>query len=394
MIPGTVEVDRLRGQSDRSGPSDVGSIPQCRHAPVPFGSRVFGLADDAITCRSMQRKPIVLALGNGFVTDEGKKLYEHLKSLADLHWYHSPLKDETWPSTLARFVKEQGAPRVLLLYGASVGRVGSDLLSSLVPGLRLVASQGAGYDNVDLEYCTKNKIWVANTPDSVTDSTANCAVWFILSILRDFTLALETAKSGSYREGLGLSRDPSGLKLGIVGLGRIGANVARKMNALGMEIFYHSRHRASKDMEKEGGNATYVTDLKELVSTCDVISVHVPLSAGTEHLFDAAVFAEFKGGIFVNTARGKIHDETALISALENGSVSKAGLDVFEDEPNIPEQFTKYGSLADKVVTTPHIGAFTKQAQVQWEIEMLENVIGVIEHDKPKHPVNDPSQES
>lgn len=340
----------------------------------------------------MLLRPIVLALGTGFTSSEGRALYDELKGTAEFHWYHDPLKGETWSSTFKIFVEKYGRPRVLLLFGGSVGHVDESFLSPLLPGLKLVASSGAGYDNIDVDYCSQNGIYVSNTPTSVTEATANCAVWLILSCLRNFIAFAESAKIGEWKGDLPASRDPDGLTLGIVGLGRIGANVAKKMAAFNMKILYTARHRASREIEEAAGGAKFVMTLEDLVSKSDVVSVHVPLSDATHHLIGEDVFSKFKsGGIFVNTARGKIHDERALIRGLQEGRLSMAGLDVFESEPTISDEFTKYGSLADRVVTTPHIGAYTVQTRTKLELELLENVREFLKNDVPKNPVNDPS---
>lgn len=336
----------------------------------------------------MIKKPLVLALGRGFSTGEGLDLYNHLKHLVDFHWFETPLDDDT----RSKFLKSHGQPLILLLYGASIAHVSDDFLAPYLPGLRLLCSSGAGFDNIDIAYCTKNRIWVSNTPNSVTDSTANCAVWLILTGLRKFNRAMESATSGSWREAMsGPFLDPVDLTIGIVGLGRIGSSVARKMAVFGMRIVYTSRHRVSEEIERESGNARYISDLGDLVSQCDVVSVHVPLNASTTHLFNAKIFKKFKrSGMFVNTARGRIHDEHALIEALNQKMVGFAALDVFEGEPTISPEFLRGGSLADRVVVTPHIGALSEQAKKKMEIELLENIKGLIEDDQPKYPVNEP----
>lgn len=341
----------------------------------------------------MIREPHVLALGHGFSTPGGQELYDSLKALVEFHWYHAPLKGETWKSTLRIFTEKYGHPLILLSYGVNLGPIDKDLLEALVPGLRLICSSGAGFDNVDVVYCTKHGIWVSNTPNSVSDSTANCAIWLILTGLRKFLAATESAQSGAFRSSLGPGpmSDPSGLTLGIVGLGRIGSLVAKRLAGFGMNVVYYSRHRAAKHIEVDSGNARYIANLGDLVSRCDVVSVHVPLSSATTHLFDASLFAKFKkGSMFVNTARGRIHDESALIEALKHGPLATAGLDVFEHEPSVSLEFLKGGDLADRVVITPHIGAFTEQAKRKMEIELLENVQGLVEEDRPKYPVNEP----
>lgn len=344
----------------------------------------------------MIQKPLVLALGQGFSTPGGQELYGKVKSIAEFHWFHKPLKDETWISTLRIFAKRHGLPLVLLTYGVNVGQIDKYLLAALVPGLRLICSSSAGYDNVDVKYCDEHDIWVSNTPNSVSDSTANCAIWLILSALRKFLAASDSARSGAFRSALGTGSmvDPDRLILGVVGLGRIGSLVAKRLATFGMHILYHSRHRADSTTEKDSGGAHYVESLTELVSRSDVVSVHVPLSSGTTYLFDAAMFAKFKkGSIFVNTARGRIHDEQALIEALRSGPLAFAALDVFEDEPTISPEILQSGDLASSVVITPHIGAFTEQAKKKMEIELLDNIKSFLENDRPKYPVNTPEHD-
>lgn len=343
----------------------------------------------------MQSKPLVLALGGGSEFRGDRDDYHHLKSIANVMWIHD--SQGSWPTTLAKFVRDNGHPLSLLIYGArGIEKVDETLLAPLVPHLRHVANQGAGYDNVDVAYCTSRGIWVSNTPDSVTDATANCAVWLILSSLRDFCVADRSAKAGDYRGDISMRslRDPKGLKLGVVGLGRIGGSVAKKMSVFGMQTYYHSRHRAGKKEEELAGGARYVEDLHALLGMCDVISVHVPLSTSTKHLFDAKAFKAMKEhSIFINTARGSIHDEAALVEALQSGHLARAGLDVFENEPEISKEFCRGGKLVDRVVTTPHIGAFTIQTHDAIQTELLANVIAVLENDRPQNPVNDPDAE-
>ena len=338
----------------------------------------------------MHKRPLVLALGGGQEFSDNQKDYSHLKDIATVKWIH---KSNDWASSIENFVKEEGHPLCVLLYGAQIKSIGEEPLSSLLPDLRLLASQGAGYDNIDIDWCTRNGIWVSNTPNSVTDATANSAVWLTLSALRELCVSYDAAKDGQWRGEIKMTecRDPMGLKFGVVGLGRIGSLVAKRMRCFGVEVYYHSRHRADEETEREAGDASYMEKFEDLLKLCDVVSVHVPLSSGTKHLFNAEAFkAMKKDSIFINTARGAIHDEQALIAALDAGHLRGAGLDVFEREPIISPEFLRDGRLSKRVVTTGHIGAFTIQTHTHMQKEILRNVIAVLETDRPKNPVNEP----
>ncbi|OCT52836.1 putative 2-hydroxyacid dehydrogenase [Cladophialophora carrionii] len=211
------------------------------------------------------------------------------------------------------------------------------------------------------------------------------AMFLVLAVLRDTTRAEKSLRSGSWKHGLVPSRDPTGLTLGIVGMGAIGKYTARKAAAFNMHVIYHNRHQLPRDVEKEY-NATYSPTLPALLSASDVVSISCPLTADTTKLISRAEFAAMKPGAYlVNAARGSIVDEDALIDALESGRVARAGLDVFPNEPHVNPYFL----ASDKVVVQPHMGGLTDVAFGKSERECFENVRCLFRTGRPVAPVNE-----
>lgn len=209
---------------------------------------------------------------------------------------------------------------------------------------------------------------MSNVPSVVDNPTADTATFLLLAVLRQFPLALDEAKKGNFHKNLPLSNDPHGKKLGILGMGGIGRAFAKRARALGMEVQYHNRSQLSPELED---GATYVSR-DELLSSSDVVSLNLPLNANTKHSFSAAEFKAMKSSaILINTARGPIVDEAALISALESGEIAGAGLDVYENEPHIP------AALLDnpRVVCLPHIGTLSYETQRGMEAFCIKNLM-------------------
>jgi lactate dehydrogenase-like 2-hydroxyacid dehydrogenase len=234
----------------------------------------------------------------------------------------------------------------------------------------------------------KAGIWFCNTVDAVSEATADMALFLILATVRNTSLAEKQARQGGWKQGLTPSQDPVGKTLGIVGLGAIGKYVALKAKAFNMHIRYYNRHRLPADEEARYA-ATYCEDLHTLLSTSDVVSLHMPLNAATTGMISKAEFDAMKSGSFlINTARGAVVDEDAMIEALENGKLARAGLDVFPDEPKINEYFMR----SDKVVIQPHMGGLTESAFAKSEKECLENIRALFEKGTPNSPVNHPKR--
>ena len=226
--------------------------------------------------------------------------------------------------------------------------------------LKIVSNYAVGYDNIDVVHATRCGVVVANTPDPVTEPTADIAMGLMLSLMRrivdcDNMLRAKVLKWGIMNN---LGTSLSGKQLGIIGMGRIGKAVARRALACGMSIVYHNRNRMSAIDEKLY-NAKYVS-LDELIETSDVVSLNAPLTSETYHIIDANRLAQMKRDAFlINTARGPLVDEKALIEALKNGTIKGAGLDVFETGDNVCDELL----ALPNTVLVPHIGTQTVETR-------------------------------
>lgn len=224
--------------------------------------------------------------------------------------------------------------------------------------LKLIVRAGVGLDNIDLEAARERNIAVTNTPEAISSSVAELTVGLMLAVARGIAEADRTVKGGGWSKekfvGLGLK----GKTLGIIGLGRIGCEVARVGKALGMKVIFYDvapRDEVAKEIGCEPAGS-----LEELLASSDIISIHVPLTAETRHLIGERELSKVKpGAILINTARGAIVDEKALYWALKSGRLGGAGLDVYEEEPPKNIDLVRLPN----VVCTPHIGAQTREAQ-------------------------------
>ena len=309
----------------------------------------------------------------------------------ELHGLSGP--DPEWPGGQGTLFHQPGAPLptrpdVDAIIPLVSQRVGESELAGL-PSLRVVANYGVGYDNIDLAAAARRGIVVTNTPDVLTDATADLALALLLAAARRMREGLDLARSGEWEGwqptqllGMGLQ----GRVLGILGAGRIGVATARRAAAFGMEIVYWNRS-ASLDMETEAGGRR-IEELAELLASADVVSVHLPLTADTRGLLGATRLSAMKpGSVLVNTARGAVVDQGALAAALRSGHLSAAGLDVFEAEPEIPAELR---SLPNCVVL-PHLGSATREArQAMWDLA-AGNARAVLAGVEPLTPVTLPS---
>lgn len=261
-----------------------------------------------------------------------------------------------------------GADALVTMY---TDRVDESLLDAAGDGLRIVNNFAVGYDNIDLEACKSRGIVVCNTPDAVTEGTANIAFLLMLSVARRLIQADRYTRSDEYPANgqLGMADfmglDLCGKELLIVGAGRIGYAMALRAKSLGMRIAYVARTR-HLDFEMAPLAARRV-ELEEGLRDADVVSIHTPLTSQTKHLINADRLAMMKkDSILVNTSRGPVVDESALVDALESGHLWGAGLDVYEQEPTVHP-----GLIAcDRAVLTPHIGS----AEQRWREAMTEMV--------------------
>lgn len=273
------------------------------------------------------------------------------------------------------------------------GLVGSSLkiTSSLLdraPNLEAIASISVGYDNYPLDELTRRGILLCNTPDVLTETTADTGFLLIMSTARRAVELAELVKQGNWKESIGkplYGSDVHGKTLGMVGMGRIGAAVARRgALGFGMKILY-TKASPKPELERELGAQR--RELEELLEQADFVCVTMPLSRETEKLFGAAEFQRMKpGAIFVNLARGKVVDEAAMIAALQDGTLHAAGLDVYEQEP-LPAD-SPLPHMAN-VVALPHIGSATHETRTAMAQRAVDNIRLALQGERPLSPVND-----
>lgn len=237
-------------------------------------------------------------------------------------------------------------------------QIDAEMIARAPERLKLIASFGAGVDHIDLVAARARKILVTNTPGVFTEDTADMTMALILSVPRRLAEGEKLMRSGKWEgwkpSGM-LGHCIGGKKLGIIGMGRIGQAVARRASGFGLSIVYHNRRQLPPAVE-ESFNASYVADLDELIQTCDIITIHCPYTPETHELINAERIAMMKSSTYlINTARGDLIDESALIEALQQEKISGAGLDVYTQEPTVDERL-----LALKnVVLLPHMGSAT-----------------------------------
>ncbi|TDE00155.1 2-hydroxyacid dehydrogenase [Jiangella asiatica] len=267
-------------------------------------------------------------------------------------------------------------------------RIDADFLAS-APDLSVVANVAVGYDNIDVAAATRAGIAVCNTPDVLTDATADLTWSLILATARRVPEGDAFLRAGRYthwklaQEQLGA--DVFGQSLGIYGFGKIGQAVARRaVGGFDMTVRYHDAHRLPRDRERELG-VTYA-EMDELLATADFLSVHAPLTESTRHGIDATALARMKpSAILVNTARGPIVDEAALVEALATGSIAGAGLDVYEDEPTVHPGLVEQ---RERVVLLPHLGSATASTRRRMAAIAVGNVIDALSGRRPRTLVN------
>jgi glyoxylate reductase len=264
-------------------------------------------------------------------------------------------------------------------------RVGEEAISA-APNLRVIANIGAGYDNIDLEACGRKKILVTNTPDVLTDATADLAFALLLAAARRIVEGDRYVREGrwphwqwNYLWGAELH----GQTLGLYGCGRIGQAMARRGRGFSMRLLYHSRHHIPAAIERELGLEW--VDFDTLLANSDFLSIHVPLTAATRHSIGKAELARMKPTSFlINTARGTIVDEEALVHTLQLAQLRGAGLDVFENEPRVHPALMSMNN----VVLLPHIGSATAETRLRMALLAVDNLLAALNGNRPPNLVN------
>jgi lactate dehydrogenase-like 2-hydroxyacid dehydrogenase len=250
-------------------------------------------------------------------------------------------------------------------------RIDADLIRALPPSVKIIATFSVGYDHIDIAAAKARGIAVTNTPDVLTDATAEIALLLMLGAARQATSAIATLRSGQWKNwaptGM-LGMELTGKRLGILGLGRIGRATAHRARAFGMEVHYHNRRRL--DPAQEAG-ATYHADIERLFRVSDVLSLHCASTPETRRIVNRATIALLpQNAIVVNTARGDIVDDEALIEALASGRLAAAGLDVFANEPSLDP---RYLDLPNAFLL-PHLGSATRETRNAMGFRALDNL--------------------
>jgi glyoxylate reductase len=264
-------------------------------------------------------------------------------------------------------------------------QVDAELLAA-GPRLQVVANYAVGVNNVDFAAARARGVWITNTPDVLTEATAELAVGSMIALLRRFAEGERELRAGrfggwtpTYLVGEGLA----GKTLGIVGFGRIGRAVAVRAAAFGVKVVY-----ASSVEVAPAPAAARRMSLEELLTTSDVVSLHVPLTAETRHLIDARALARMKpSAVLVNTARGPVVDEAALARALHGHRIAGAAIDVYENEPRVHPELL----AAPSTLLLPHLGSNTRSARLAMGELAARNVVAVLRGERPPTPVVDPT---
>lgn len=284
---------------------------------------------------------------------------------------------------LARVVQKEG------LICLPTDKIDAELLDA-APELRIVATVSVGYDHVDVEACTKRGIMVTNTPGVLTDTTADLAWGLLMAVARRIVEGDTWTRSGTWN-GLAfdtfLGCDVWGKTLGIIGFGRIGREMARRALGFKMRVLYFSQNRACEEIERE--LRAEFAPFEKILRESDFVSLHVPLLPSTRHLIGAETLSKMKPTAYlINTTRGPVVDEAALVHALEIATIAGAGLDVYEQEPKVhPGLFSR-----KNVVLAPHIGSATIETRTKMAQVAVDNVVAFFASQKPPNALNSPTR--
>lgn len=267
------------------------------------------------------------------------------------------------------FIAEHGAEVDIVVTSARYGCSAEQLAQ--MPNLKAICSFGVGHDSIAVEEARARGIPISTTPEVLNECVADTAIGLIIDTARQFAASDQHVRQGNWLKGqYPLTRKVSGKKLGIVGFGRIGKEIAKRAAGFDMDIRYHNRR---PDPSADYG---YEADLKALASWADFLVLACPGGASTHHLIDAEVLAALGAeGILVNISRGSVVDEPALVAALQAGTLGGAGLDVFEDEPRVPEALF----AMPNVVLLPHVGSATEETRLAMESLVFDNLDAFIE---------------
>ena len=288
--------------------------------------------------------------------------------------------DPTDPEAIARMreagievdvrddISAEELPAVLPAYDGMVVRSRTKVRQPLIDqaaNLKVIVRGGVGLDNIDVDYARSKGVTVLNTPAASSASVAELTIGYMFGLARHIPQATGSMKAGLWEKKKFKGTELAGKRLGLIGCGRIGQEVARRAHALGMDVVFYRRTEYEMDCAKQ-------VSLDELIRTSDYISLHVPHSEETHNILDADAFAKMKDGVYIiNCGRGGTLDEDALFEALQSGKVAGAALDVYAEEPSKGHKLY----TLEQVIGSPHVGASTSEAQARVGSEVAEKMI-------------------
>ncbi len=253
-------------------------------------------------------------------------------------------------------------------------KIGENFFNSLNGKLKIVAQVGVGYDNISIKSAEEKKIKVTNTPNVLNEAVAETTILLILAASRRIGEAYNLVRADDWKNQkpdltkFMIGNSVTGKTLGIIGMGRIGRMAAKCAKAFGIKIIYYNRNKLSDDLED---GAKYFSDIKTMLPECDFLSIHTPATAETKHILNSSTISLLpKHAVVINTSRGSTIDDDALIDALENKKIYAAGLDVFNNEPNLDKRYLKL----DNCFVLPHIGSATHETRLAMSMMAVDNI--------------------
>ena len=279
-------------------------------------------------------------------------------------------KDEPIPeSELIKLVNDYDG-----MISTGFDKIGENFFNNLNGKLKIIAQVGVGYDNISIKSAEEKKIKITNTPNVLNEAVAETTILLILAASRRIGEAYNLVRTDSWKNQkpdltkFMIGNSVTGKTLGIIGMGRIGRMAAKSARAFGMRIIYYNRKKLSDDLED---GAKYYSDINTMLPDCDFLSIHTPATAETKHILNSSTISLLpKHAVVINTSRGSTIDDDALIDALENKKIYAAGLDVFNNEPNLDKRYLKL----DNCFVLPHIGSATHETRLAMSMMAVDNI--------------------
>ena len=279
-------------------------------------------------------------------------------------------KDEPIPeSELIKLINDYDG-----MISTGFDKISENFFNNLNGKLKIIAQVGVGYDNISIKSAEEKKIKVTNTPNVLNEAVAETTILLILAASRRIGEAYNLVRADNWKNQkpdltkFMIGNSVTGKTLGIIGMGRIGRMAAKCAKAFGMKIIYYNRNKLPDDLED---GAKYFSDIKTMLPECDFVSIHTPATAETKHILNSSTISLLpKHAVVINTSRGSTIDDDALIDALENKKIYAAGLDVFNNEPNLDKRYLKL----DNCFVLPHIGSATHETRLAMSMMAVDNI--------------------